>query len=121
MTKQLKILKSNKINIESGLYYCNENEALYLEILDTVIEESSEKMGLFEKWASLNDFKGYYREAHALKNVTATIGADQLNHFLNELCTEMKATNTFPTAAKVRALTSQYEKLLKIIIKSKKY
>ena len=120
MTKQLRILKSNKINIENGLYYCNESEALYLEILDTVLDESAEKKALFEKWAARKDFDGYYREAHALKSVMATIGADGISGFLNGLCAEMKTANTFPSAAKVRELARRYRKLLKIIEKSKK-
>ena len=120
MTKQLKKLKNKKINIESGLYYCNESEDLYFEILDTVLEESPAKIELLTKWASLNDFVGYYREVHALKNVTATIGADQFNEYLSDLCTEMKTTNIFPSSAKVRGLMKQYIQLLKIIEKSKK-
>ncbi|MCL2718212.1 MAG: Hpt domain-containing protein [Lachnospiraceae bacterium] len=120
MTKQLKNLKNNKINITGGLYYCNDNETLYLEILDAFIEESSEKKELLEKWAANGDLKSYYREAHALKNVTATIGATHLYDYLNDLCAEMKAEDKFPTPAKVRELTKQYDKLIKIIKNSKK-
>ena len=121
MTKKLKRLKRKKLNVNSGLYYCNENEDLYFEILDTVLDESQEKKELLERWAANSDFVGYYREAHALKNVTATIGADSFNEYLSDLCSEMKATNKFPPPAKIKSVMKQYTKLLKIIEKSKKY
>jgi len=120
MTKQLKKLKSKKINITNGLFYCNENEDLYFEILDTVLEEGNEKIELLEKWAEQKDFVGYYREVHALKNVTATIGADYFTEFLSDLCAEMKATNEFPAPKKVRYLMKHYLKLIKNIENSKK-
>lgn len=113
--RKLKKLSKNNINVVSGLYYCNENEALYLEILETVLEESIEKKAFLDKGAAAFDWKGYYREAHALRNVTATIGADNFHAFLNDLCAEMKQSETFPLPAKVNELMKRYDNLLKII------
>ena len=121
MSNQLKILKNKKIDVESGLYYCNDNESLYFEILDTVLEESTEKRALLKKWAAAKDFKGYYREVHALKNVAATIGADHFCDYLNNICATMKASKTFPNPLKIWVLIKRYDELLKIIKKSKKF
>jgi HPt (histidine-containing phosphotransfer) domain-containing protein len=115
MTKLLKKLKNNGLDVSSGLYYCNGSEELYLEILATVLEESVEKKALFEKSAVSGDVKGYYREAHALKNVSATIGADNLTNFLTILCTEVKASNTLPSPENVRELQAKYEELLEVL------
>jgi HPt (histidine-containing phosphotransfer) domain-containing protein len=115
MKKQLRKLNKKGIDIKSGLYYCNGNEELYSEILKVIIEESVEKKALLNKSAASLDYKGFYREAHALKNVSATIGADSLTHFLTELCAYIKKTNVFPPPENVREFFTRYDDLLKII------
>jgi HPt (histidine-containing phosphotransfer) domain-containing protein len=114
MTK-LKKLKNKGINVESGLYYCNGNEALYIEILAEVLEESAEKRALFEECAASGDIKGYYREAHALKNVSATIGSDDLTKFLGGLCAHIKSSNILPPPGHLRELLAKYDEVLNII------
>jgi len=119
MTKRLETLKNRGMNIGSGLYYCNGNEDLYYELLDAVIEESVEKKKLINKAVEEGNFKGYYLEVHALKNVTAIIGADDFNNILTDLCAVIKISQNLPNPEKVSDIMTKYDSLVKIIAESK--
>lgn len=72
------------INKELGITNCGESEHIYKAVLQSVIDEVSEKIVLMEKSINEKDFKTYTILAHGLKSVALSIGAENLSGLAKE-------------------------------------
>ena len=65
------------LNTQAGFLYCMEDEAFYLEIIGTYVEE--DKREVLETAYAEESWQDYQTYAHALKSTSLTIGAEELS------------------------------------------
>ena len=71
------------IDWEKGKKYCMDQEDFYREILETVLESSSDKE--LEEYFSASDFENYRIKIHSVKSNFASIGATEASKKAKEL------------------------------------
>lgn len=76
---QISDLEQYGFNVSEGLELCADDEDIYMEVLETALEEGREKLSLFEELIQSEDWERYTIEAHGLKNAARQIGADNLS------------------------------------------
>ena len=74
---QISDLQDYGFNLEEAMELCIGDEEIYLEVLDTALEEGEEKIPLLKDLMANGDFDRYIIEAHGLKNAAKQIGADE--------------------------------------------
>ena len=71
------------IDWEKGKKYCMDQEDFYREILETVLESSSDKE--LEEYFAASDFENYRIKIHSVKSNFASIGATEASKKAKEL------------------------------------
>ncbi|MDD3413913.1 MAG: ATP-binding protein [Lachnospiraceae bacterium] len=110
----LKLPEIKGTDVNKGLSFVGSLEAYY-HILQVVYKDGFKKVHLLEEYAEHEKYAEYTIEAHALKSVAASIGADQLS--VEAKSHEMAGKeNRFDFIKKeYKNLISHYEELLKNI------
>ena len=80
---------SSFLDIKSAMEYCYNSEELYLNIINTYVEEN--RLEDIRNYCKENDFENYRIQVHALKSGSRTIGAGGLSE--HALSLEMAAKN----------------------------
>lgn len=68
-------LEKRGFDVEEGIAMCAGDEEIYLEVLETALEEGREKLPLIRECYERKDFDRYCIEMHGLKNAMKSIGA----------------------------------------------
>lgn len=71
------------LNTKMGMVYCLDDEAFYLEIIDTYIQEDIREE--LEQAYAEESWKNYQVQAHSLKSTSLTIGAEELSEHAKAL------------------------------------
>ena len=77
------------LDTKSALLFCSGNPDFYREILDTFIAEN--RMGDIQKYFTMEDWKNYAVQVHALKSSARLIGASALSETARQLEMAAKA------------------------------
>ena len=116
----IEALSKNGINTENGLRNCAEDRELYIEILDSFIEEQPENSSKIRKDFETKNINDYRIRVHSLKSNAKTIGADELSE--KALAQEMAAKQEDMAAieAGVDELLKMYKQVADVIAKAKR-
>lgn len=72
-------LRDRGFDVDSALSLCVDSEDIYMEVLETALEEGLEKIPFIRECVEKEDFKRYCIEVHGLKNAARQIGAVELS------------------------------------------
>lgn len=72
-------LENYGFNVDEALELCADDEEIYLEVLETALEEGREKIPFMNSLMESGDFDRYIIEAHGLKNAAKSVGLDKLS------------------------------------------
>lgn len=106
------------LNTKAGMKYCLNDEALYLDVIDSFIKEN--KRELLEKEYSSSEWNNYRVYVHALKSTSLTIGADELSEHAKALELAVKEGNDSFVKEHHEAFMQEYDKLLEQLLKELK-
>ena len=99
------------LNIELGMNYCMNDEAFFLEMVETYIR--GEKREVLEKEYAEESWKNYQVHTHSLKSTSLNIGAETLSEHAKALEFAAKEEN-YPYIREHHAeVMKEYEELLK--------
>lgn len=104
---------SSFLDTDSAMAYCCNSEELYLQIVNTYLEEN--RLEVIRRYCDEMDIENYRIQVHALKSGSRTIGAAELSD--KALSLEMAAKNNDSDfiLANTEALLNDYSKLLERI------
>ena len=94
----------------SAMQYCCNNEELYLNIVNTFVNEN--RLEDIRKYLEERDFDNYRIQVHALKSGSRTIGAGELSDHALELEMAAKNNDTEFILENTEALLNEYGALL---------
>jgi len=103
------------INTELGISQCGGSMKNYLSLLQIVVTDGRKKLEVLERSRENENYETYMIEAHALKSVAASIGADELSYLALEQETACKENRIAEVSANHRKLCSNYSNLLDFI------
>lgn len=104
---------SEFLNIPSAMQYCCNNEELYLNIVNTFVNEN--RLEDIRNFCNSRDFDNYRIQVHALKSGSRTIGAGELSDYALELEMAAKNNDTEFILENTEALLNEYGALLERI------
>jgi signal transduction histidine kinase/CheY-like chemotaxis protein/HPt (histidine-containing phosphotransfer) domain-containing protein len=104
-------LKSAGINAEHGVMYCGTMEN-YLSILNEYVRLGDSKISLIEKNVADKDWERYTIEVHALKSMSAQIGAAEFSSLALELESAGRERNIDAVTSKTPKLIENYRNIL---------
>lgn len=114
---QISDLESEGFNLAEALEFCADDEEIYLEVLETALEEGREKIPLFKELMESKDFDRYIIEAHGLKNAARQVGCDNLSEIAKKSELSGKAGDFDTMVANHETLLSEYERVLDVMAK----
>ncbi len=77
-------LRKEGFDVDSALNYCAGSEEIYVEVLETALEEGLGKIPFIKECVEKEDFGRYCIEVHGLKNAARQIGAIELSELAFE-------------------------------------
>lgn len=108
---KVKMLENFGINTDDGILYCGTEEN-YLSILDEYARLGENKIKILDEALKDHDWKRYVIEVHALKSMSAQIGARKLSENAKELEMAGKSGSYDVIEFKHSALIGEYKKIL---------
>lgn len=112
---QISDLENEGFNVEEALEFCVDDEDIYMEVLETALEEGREKVPLFVELMANKDFDRYIIEAHGLKNAAKQIGCDNLSEIAKTSEFAGKAGEFDKLIANHQPLLAEYERVLDVM------
>lgn len=113
--KTIEDLRNNGFDVDMALHFCANKESIYRAVLDTALQEGREKLEVLRKYVTEENYKRYYIEVHAVKNVANTIGASQLFKIALADNEAMKKSDYEYTRAHYEELLTEYKRVLDVI------
>lgn len=110
-------LRAYGFNVDSAMELCIDDEEIYMEVLETALEEGREKLVLLQQLYDAGDFDRYTIEAHGLKNAARQIGADDLSDIAKASELDGKAGKIDEVKARHNELMGAYEEVIEVISK----
>ena len=108
-------LRENGIQVEAGLRYSQNDEALYRTLLSEYILSFEEKFNSIKKFCEAEDCEQYGIVVHALKSSSRMIGATELS----EVCAQLEKASDNSEIETIQertpALLEFYEKVINAI------
>lgn len=111
----IELLEQNGIDTETGLEICIGDMDIYMEVLETALEEGREKIPFIRECAQKQDYERYLIETHGLKNAAGSVGAMELSRlaYKQEMAAREKDYDSIRTG--YEALLESYERVLKLL------
>ncbi|MEG2440018.1 MAG: ATP-binding protein [Acetivibrio sp.] len=100
------------VDTKKGVKNCSGSVNLYWELLNTVMLEGRIKHHLMKEYIATDNIKSYMVEAHALKSVAASLGAEELSMLAKKQEEEAKAENYVFIQTRGKDLLDVYEQFL---------
>lgn len=101
------------LDIKSAMQFCCNSEELYLQIVNTYVNEN--RLEDIRKYSEERDFDNYRIQVHALKSGSRTIGAGELSDHALALEMAAKSGDTEFILENTEALLNEYSALLERI------
>lgn len=105
------------VNVENGMKKCGGMLKVYWELLESFSLEGKIKYKVMEEYARTDNIQYYMIEAHALKSVAATMGAEKLSILAKQHEMAAKAENYLFVEKNAAELLEQYKTLLREVDK----
>lgn len=104
-------------NLEEAMELCVDDEEIYLEVLETALEEGREKVPFIEELMNNKNWDRYIIEVHGLKNAARQIGCDELSDMAKKSELAGKAGDFDTVIANHNGVIEEYNRVLGIIEK----
>ncbi len=101
------------LDVNSAMQFCCNNEALYLQIVNTYVVEN--RLEVIRNYLEEKDFDNYRIQVHALKSGSRTIGAGEFSNRAFSLEMAAKNGDTEFILENTEALLNEYSELLERI------
>ena len=98
------------LNIPLGMGYCMDDEAFFMEIIDTYI--GADRREILEKEYAEESWNNYQVHMHALKSSSLTIGAEKLSEHAKALELATKNADYSYIQEHHKEVMTEYEQLL---------
>lgn len=108
----IELLKQQGFDTEQGLEICIGDPEIYMEVLETALEEGRDKIPVIRESAEKDDYERYLIETHGLKNAAKSIGAMILSQMAYEQEMAARQKDYDSIKKNYQALLEQYEKVL---------
>lgn len=110
--EKIERLKQQGFDTAQGLQICIGDPDIYMEVLETALEEGRDKIPVIRNSVENSDYERYLIEVHGLKNAAKSIGAMTLSQMAYEQ--EMAARQGDYDCVKrsYQALLEKYEEIL---------
>lgn len=105
-------LEKRGFQIDEGIAMCAGDEDIYMEVLETALEEGREKIPLIRELYENKDYERYCIEVHGLKNAMKTIGAERLSNAARAQEFAVKENELQLVEDGVDALLREYQQVL---------
>ena len=112
---QISDLRDHGFNVDEAMELCIDDEEIYMEVLETALEEGREKVVLMEDLMVSGDFDRYIIEAHGLKNAARQIGCDELSDMAKASELSGKAGDIDFVKSNHEAVLTEYKRVLDVI------
>lgn len=103
------------VNTEQGIAQCGGSVKNYLSLLQIVVTDGRKKLEVLERSREGENYETYRIEAHALKSVAASIGAEELSRIALEQENACKENRISEVNANHRKLCNSYKSLLDFV------
>lgn len=111
----IKTLARNGFDTGQALEICADDMDLYMEVLETALNEGRRKYLIIEESLSGEDYERYHIEVHALKNSARAIGAMRLSELSLEQEKAAKSKDYEAIAAGSKGLLDEYKAVLELL------
>lgn len=108
----IEILKQQGFDTEQGLQICIGDSDIYMEVLETALEEGRDKIPLIRDSVENGDYERYLIEVHGLKNAAKSIGAMTLSQMSYEQEMAARQGDYDCVNQNYKALLEKYEEIL---------
>ncbi|MDY6399184.1 MAG: ATP-binding protein [Synergistales bacterium] len=108
-------LKESRIDVEIGLGYSQNDEALYRALLSEYVASSDEKINSLKKFCASEDCRRYAIVVHALKSSSRMIGAKDLSGVCAQLEKSADSGDIETLQNNTPAMLELYEKIISAI------
>lgn len=105
-------LEKRGFDVEEGIAACAGDEEIYLEVLETALEEGREKLPLIWECYERKDFERYCIEMHGLKNAMKSIGAIKISEAAKEQEFAVKENRIRVIDEGIKELLTQYKSVI---------
>ncbi len=108
----IELLKQQGFDTAQGLQICIDDPEIYMEVLETALEEGRGKIPVIRDSVDGGDYERYLIEVHGLKNAAKTIGAMELSQmaYVQEMAT--RQGNYDCVNREYNALLEKYDEVL---------
>lgn len=108
-------LDDRGFDTEEGISMCAGDEEIYLEVLETALDEGREKVPFIKQLAEEKEYEKYGIEVHGLKNAMKSIGASDLSEHAKAHEFAVKEGNFSYVDEDVELLLTEYNQILDAI------
>ena len=111
----IELLEQNGFDTQEGLEICIGDPDIYMEVLETALDEGKEKVPFIRECAQNEDYERYLIEVHGLKNAAKSIGAMELSQMAYEQEMAAKGGDHDCIRRDYQALLEKYDAVLKLL------
>ena len=108
-------LKSAGVNTDSGLNYCRNDEAFYMQLLEKFVSDAPKKAQELNRLYEEKDYGNYRIQVHSLKSSAKMIGADALSQTAKELEDAAKESDAVYIRSHHKELLDEYQENIRLI------
>ncbi len=108
-------LKSVGVNTDSGLNYCRNDEAFYMQLLEKFVSDAPKKAQELNRLYEEKDYGNYRIQVHSLKSSAKMIGADALSQTAKELEDAAKESDAVYIRSHHKELLDEYQENIRLI------
>lgn len=111
----IEILEQKGFDTQQGLEICIGDSDIYMDVLQTALEEGRDKIPLIRECAESGDYERYLIEVHGLKNAAKSIGVMELSEMAYNQEMVTKAGDYACVGREYEELLKKYEDVLKVL------
>lgn len=112
---QISDLENYGFNTAEGLELCVDDEEIYMEVLETALEEGKEKIPFIDELMKEKNYERYIIEVHGLKNAAKQIGCDKLSEMAKDSELSGKAGKFDYIESKHEELMDEYRRVVAVM------
>lgn len=111
----MELLEKQDFDIEQALQICIGDKDIYMEVLQTALEEGRRKLPIIRESVEKGDYDRYLIEVHGLKNAAKSVGAIELSGMAYDQEMAVRRGDTECALRGYEALLEKYNSVLDLI------
>ncbi|MBR5359294.1 MAG: Hpt domain-containing protein, partial [Lachnospiraceae bacterium] len=111
-TDKMSRLKQVGVDTDTGLLYCQGDEEFYISMLESFVEESTDKKRDLDKFLKDEDLKNYAITVHSVKSTSKMIGIMELSDKAKALEEAAKNDDMDTVSNGMDDLMNEYDKVI---------